>query len=83
MMHMMALSGLHPEVATRRDPRTDTTMKEVRNRCRECPAEELCDQWLAGRAKGDNSFCPNAWAFRVLAGKIGRTRIESEVRRSP
>jgi hypothetical protein len=69
MMHMMALSGLDPEVATRRDPPTEATMKEVRSRCRECPAEELCDQWLAGRAKGDNSFCPNAAAFLVLAVK--------------
>ena len=69
MMHMMALSGLDPEMATRRDPRTDTAMKEARIRCWKCPAAEQCDHWLAGKTKGDNAFCPNAATFRALAGK--------------
>jgi hypothetical protein len=67
MMHMMALSGLDPGIATHGDPRNNATIKEVRNRCRECSSEKLCDQWLAGQVEGDNCFCPNAKTFRMLA----------------
>lgn len=73
MMHMMALSGLDPGIATHDDPRTDATVRVARNRCRKCPAESLCDKWLAGKAEGDNTFCPNARTFRMLARKTGRT----------
>lgn len=81
MMHMMALSGLDPGMASHDDPRTDATMKEVRSRCWECPAENLCDKWLAGKAEGDNTFCPNARTFRMLAKKTGHTaRVTTDAR---
>jgi hypothetical protein len=67
MMHMMALSGLDPGVATDDHSRTDATIEQVRKQCRECPAESFCDEWLAGRAQGDDTFCPNAATFRMLA----------------
>lgn len=36
----------------------------LRTRCRSCPAEALCERWLAGEVEGDNLFCPNAPTFR-------------------
>jgi hypothetical protein len=38
-------------------------MKEVRQRCRTCSTEDVCERWLAGEEAGENIFCPNAqWA---------------------
>ncbi len=64
MMRMLTSAGLDPEIATRRD--TKAIMNEVRRRCQKCPKEGLCENWLAGKVKGDKSFCPNARVFDHL-----------------
>ncbi len=63
---MMTRVGLDPGIAGLDDPRTKAIMNEARRRCRKCPREDVCDRWLAGSVKGDNSFCPNAQTFRSL-----------------
>ena len=73
MMGMMTRVGLAPGTAALDDPRTMAIRKEARRRCRRCPREGLCDRWLAGKVKGDNTFCPNAQTFRILTGASGRT----------
>lgn len=67
MMHMMALCGLDPGLAAPRDLPCDAWIEAARARCRECPDERFCDEWLAGRAAGGDGFCPNAPTFRSLA----------------
>jgi hypothetical protein len=69
MMHMMARSGLDPELATYSDiaRETDPVIEAARTRCQACPAQDHCDAWLAGRAEGDDEFCPNVTTFRGLA----------------
>jgi len=59
MYRMMARVGVLP----RSDKRTGLDMQEVRARCRRCPAEDVCERWLAGEIEGDNGFCPNADVF--------------------
>lgn len=71
MMAMMKRSGLDPVTAMIGSARAVAIGKDVRRRCKRCPREELCDRWLAGTVKGGNSFCPNAQAFRILAGSGG------------
>ena len=73
MMRMMTLVGLDPGVAEHGEPRTEAIMKKVRYRCRKCPAEDLCDRWIAGKATGDNTFCPNAQSFDFLTRLTERT----------
>jgi len=41
-------------------------MGEVRQRCRHCTAEDVCERWLRGEEEGDNAFCPNARVFNTL-----------------
>ena len=65
MMHMLTHAGVDPEVARHGD--TEAIIQDVRSRCGRCRSEDLCDRWLAGKAEGDNSFCPNAPIFRMLA----------------
>jgi len=72
MLDMMSRVGLGPGTAMLGDPRTMAIGKEARRRCKRCPREDLCDRWLAGKVKGDNTFCPNAQTFRTLAGARGR-----------
>ena len=67
MTRMMTRVGLGPGIATHGDPRTQGILKEARRRCGRCRLEDFCDRWVAGKAKGDNTFCPNARSFRVLA----------------
>ena len=64
LMRMLTSAGLDPEIATRRN--TKAIMNEVRRRCQKCPKEGLCENWLAGKVKGDKSFCPNARVFDHL-----------------
>ena len=73
MMRMMTRVGLKPGVASHGDLRIEAIMKEVSYRCRKCMAEDFCDRWIAGKAKGDNTFCPNARAFGILSRTVGRT----------
>ena len=73
MMRMMTLVGLDPGIAEHGGPRTKAVMKNVRYRCRKCPAEDLCDRWIAGKATGDNTFCPNARTFGIYkTGEVNR-----------
>ena len=75
MMHMMVLVGLDPELAVHRGLGTKAIVSVARYRCRRCAAKNWCDRWLAGEvteAEGDNTFCPNAWTFRMLARLTGR-----------
>ncbi len=73
MTDMMMRLALDPAIGTYGDPRTKAIMKAVRQRCRKCQTEDVCERWLAGKAEGGNTFCPNVRTFRVLARKIGRT----------
>lgn len=68
MRRMMARIGLPSSIGRRGDLRTDGVMKDVFYRCRKCPAEALCERWLAGNVEGGNAFCPNARIFETLAG---------------
>ncbi len=63
---VMTRVGLDPGIAGLGDPRTTAIMNQARHRCRKCPREDVCDRWLAGSVKGDNTFCPNAQTFRSL-----------------
>jgi hypothetical protein len=65
MKHMLMRAGVDPEIARLGD--VEAIMKDVRRRCERCPSEALCDRWLAGKAEGDNDFCPNAPIFSSLA----------------
>lgn len=67
MTDMMGRYGLDPGIGTYGDPRIEAIMKEVRQRCRKCQTEDVCERWLLGEIKGRNSFCPNARIFRILA----------------
>lgn len=64
MLSMIKSVGLDPEIVTSGD--MPTIMKEVRQRCRSCATEAVCERWLQGNEEGDNSFCPNARVFEVL-----------------
>jgi hypothetical protein len=66
MMGMMARIGLDPAAAMPGGPQTESVTNEMRRRCRNCPREDLCDRWLAGKVTGPNTFCPNAQTFDVL-----------------
>lgn len=64
MRTMIEAVGLDPEIATSME--MPIIMKEVRQRCRSCATEAVCERWLQSDEKGDNSFCPNAKVFEVL-----------------
>jgi hypothetical protein len=64
MLTMLESVGLDPEIATSGE--VPTIMKEVRQRCRNCATEAVCERWLQGNEEGDNTFCPNAKVFEVL-----------------
>ena len=70
MVRMLTSAGVDPEVARHGD--TKAIIRDVRGRCERCRSEDLCDRWLAGAVEGDNSFCPNAELFRILARTTGR-----------
>ena len=71
MVRMLTRAGVDPEVARSGD--TEAIMLDVQSRCRRCQSEALCDRWLAGKAEGDNSFCPNAQIFRSLTKTAARS----------
>jgi hypothetical protein len=64
MTRMLRRAGLDPEIAKRGD--TEAIINEIRNRCLKCSSEALCERWLAGEEKGNNSFCPNVRVFEML-----------------
>ncbi len=64
MRSMLEAVGLDSKVVS--SPDTDAIVREIRQRCQSCSAEDVCEHWLAGRKGGDNSFCPNAGVFDEL-----------------
>lgn len=71
MRKMLESVGVDPAIAASGE--IPTIMKEVRQRCRTCNSESVCERWLAGDEKGDNAFCPNAEVFEVLKKYSGAT----------
>ena len=72
MRAMLVSVGLDPELANSEE--IPTIMKEVRDRCRQCSSETVCDHWLDGQVPGDNAFCPNHRVFRILGKYTDTTR---------
>lgn len=64
MRAMLESVGLDPEIAMSGE--IPTIMKEVRQRCRSCASESVCERWLQGKKDDSNDFCPNAKVFEVL-----------------
>ncbi len=64
MLSMIDSLGLDKEIATNAE--LGTVMGEIRQRCRGCAAEDVCERWLRGDEEGDNAFCPNARVFEIL-----------------
>lgn len=64
MRIMLESIGLDPAIAMSGE--VPTIMKEVRQRCRHCASEDVCERWLSGNDGGDNSFCPNAEVFATI-----------------
>jgi hypothetical protein len=72
MISMMERVGLDPSIASSGEANSvlesviETSMKEIRKRCRACSTVDECKRWLAGKEDGDNVFCPNAEVFMAL-----------------
>ena len=72
MLSMLERVGLDPAIASSGD--NEAIMKEIRQRCRTCATEDLCERWLADDEHGDNYFCPNAKVIDALqrtSGAVG------------
>lgn len=65
MLAMLDAFGLGTSFPWGRD--VDGIMKEIRQRCRSCPSEGVCERWLRSDRKGSKDFCPNARVFEKLA----------------
>ena len=72
MVAMLEALGLDPEIATSGD--METIMGEVRQRCRSCTSEAVCERWLRVELDGDNEFCPNHKVFDILSRYSGAAR---------
>lgn len=70
MTRMLVRAGVDPGIAAQGDK--ETIIKDIRSRCRRCPAENLCERWLAGKVEGENTFCPNVHIFSALASNRWR-----------
>jgi hypothetical protein len=64
MQAMLATVGLDPEMASIGG--IDSILTVVRQRCRTCSSEDVCERWLKGEVQGDNDFCPNAKVFEAF-----------------
>jgi hypothetical protein len=64
MQEMLQSVGIDPELAASGD--TGSIMKEVRQRCRSCTTEDVCERWLSGDEESENDFCPNSMVFETL-----------------
>lgn len=71
MTRMLVRAGVAPDIAARGDK--EAIIKDIRSRCRRCPAENLCERWLAGKVEGENTFCPNVPIFSALANIRGES----------
>ncbi len=67
MVRMMTRTGLDIRIFARGSARAKAIMKEARTRCGRCNCEDRCERWLEGKVEGENTFCPNARIFRMLA----------------
>ncbi|MBI3375727.1 MAG: hypothetical protein HY017_28760 [Betaproteobacteria bacterium] len=70
MMRMLMGAGVDPDIAARGDK--EAIFEDIRSRCQKCHAEDVCEQWLAGKIEGGNTFCPNAQIFSALTSDKGR-----------
>ncbi len=68
MRTMLIKIGLDPVIASSGD--SQTIMREVRQRCRTCSSEDVCERWLTGEEIGENVFCPNAEVFESMKKTI-------------
>lgn len=68
MRTMLIKIGLDPTIAASGD--SQKIMSEVRQRCRTCATEDVCERWLTGEEIGDNVFCPNAQVFESMKKTI-------------
>lgn len=64
MRAMLESVGFDPALAASGE--IPTIIKDVRQRCRSCASEDVCERWLSGSEEGDNAFCPNAKVFEIL-----------------
>ncbi len=64
MLGMLVSVGLDPAITMSGD--AETIMQDIRQRCRACPSEDVCERWLKSDDKHDNSFCPNSKVFEIL-----------------
>jgi len=64
MRAMLEAVGLDPEIASIGG--IETIMSEVRQRCRTCGSEDVCERWLASDEQSDNDFCPNKKVFDIF-----------------
>ena len=71
MRTMLIKIGLDPTIVTSGD--NHAIIREVRQRCRTCSSEDVCERWLAGKQTGENDFCPNAKVFESIKKTIGAT----------
>ncbi len=69
MRTMLIKIGLDPVVISSGD--TQAIMREVRQRCRTCSSEDVCERWLTGEETGENDFCPNAQVFESMKKTMG------------
>lgn len=69
MRTMLIKIGLDPTVVTSGD--NEAIIREVRQRCRTCSTEDVCERWLAGEEAGENKFCPNADVFESMKKTMG------------
>jgi Family of unknown function (DUF6455) len=66
---MLQRVGVNPATASSGD--NEAIVKEIRQRCRSCASEDLCERWLAGDEAGENIFCPNVTVFDQLKRNTG------------
>jgi nitrate/nitrite transporter NarK len=67
MVRMMSRVGLDTRIITQGSTRAKTIMKEAQTRCDRCKVKDQCELWLKGKVGGENTFCPNASIFAMLA----------------
>lgn len=64
MLAMLGYIGIDPAIASSAD--FEGIVSEVRQRCRHCQSEDVCERWLKGQEAGGNDFCPNSTVFEIL-----------------
>ncbi len=67
LRQMMESCGLDRNTAEHAEQLLKVDIRAVRDRCRHCPATDLCDHWLNEEAATSNSFCPNTGVFHAAA----------------